>query len=156
MNNVCDYCNTWIDDDDETYPVYVDGQPTAKARATYTAPKLKEVAAYESVEQSEIDDGTEMLDERVDFAKAIIAAIKESNRFEMTRHHAVTEESERKDPIFQVGKEDEVDMIELPSYETNRDKVRVDIVVETTSQNEPDMMVCEHCRDELKGGVNDD
>lgn len=155
MNDVCDYCNGWIDDDGDTYPVYVDGQPTAKARATYTVPKLKEVAAYEGVKQRQIDDGSEMLGERIDFAKAIIAAIEGSDTFEITRHHAVTEQTNAGEGVFEMGKEDEVDMIELPSYETNRDKVRVDIVAETTSQSEPDMMVCKHCKDELKGGVND-
>lgn len=151
MLSRCDYCHGCMEEEDKTVPIFIGERETEHVITLEgRADKLEKVMGYNSVPDDFHGDAKELFDRRVDYLKAIENALKVPH-VEVLEYPQVMEE--QTDNIGMLGESSEKSV--AVRYETNDEKVGIDIEVKIPVSREPDLEVCLVCAEELRGVNNE-
>lgn len=154
----CDYCGQFLDPldegvDAELYPVFVGEPPEPPEVECHGRAEKKEVVgAYRGGKQRvHGEDSTITLDQRLDHVQALLNAIEDSRHFKLETFNR-TMKAESNDRGFVSPPFDDADAkMDRLIHTTDDDTVAVDLKAQLHANHTPDLMVCEYCRDTLKG-----
>jgi hypothetical protein len=157
----CEYCGQFLDpveDEAELFPVFVGEPPDVpEVEVRGTAEKKEKVAAYEGGKERVYgEDSTVMVDMRLDHVQALMDAIQGSPHFDLDTYDRVMDVGSHDFPARVEkgdGFVDANDKIDRLESEVNEDEVAVTVKAQLHTQHTADLMVCEYCRDTLKGDV---
>lgn len=154
----CDYCGQFLDpieEDAELYPIFVGEPPNPpEIEICGRAEKQEKAVGYTGSEQRIHGvDSTVTLDHRLDHIQALLSAIESSPHFQMSVYNRVQKsglynQDVKLDGAPALGKD-------MTSYEVEENEVEVKLKAQTHANHVPDLMVCKHCKDILKGGGDD-
>lgn len=154
----CDYCGQFLDpveEDAELYPVFVGEPPDPpEVECHGQAEKMEQVVKYDGGKQRIAGaDGSIVLDQRVDHIQALLTAIEESRHFKLEVFNRVMDVNSKQmwstDPSLSGDANDKMDRL-IPTEEGDN-TVAVDLKAQLHANYTADLMVCEYCRDTLKG-----
>jgi len=152
----CDFCDQVIDDgtdtdaDDELHPVFV-GSPPDPGRVTEweTAASDRRILSRQiNTDKPDWRHDTQVLKYSFGHLKALIEALHSHDNIEINHKEAVLEPDETM--MSSLGNEHD-SSFSVSSMDVNRDKVAVRVDVRPGNPDlDPDLFVCDICKDELK------
>lgn len=135
IDKQCDFCNMWLDDDEELYPVYIGKGSIQKEFSAGVSDADSEVVGYRH--DSGLS-GVQILGRPVDEIEAILNALDNSSKIQLDTSRSVM-------PIHSVG-EYNTDF----TYDPDSTKTGAKIVIQHKDEREPDMMICSFCKREFQ------
>lgn len=151
---MCEFCEQWVE---ELHPVYIGEIPSPKpVRVTETTAKSKK---SETVAFGSVDGDIQVLGYPVDELVAIINCLENSEEFHLNTYQSVFEVDSFPHAQRVIENSSSVQGIKgkVNSYDSEVDdtKVSAEITVEPKRENiQPDLLVCEFCKGNMKGKEN--
>jgi len=138
----CDFCGQWLDEDEELHPIFVGEPPEPKAVTARATAEADQRVMGRQVDNSGLPrDDIQVLGRPMGQVKALMEALETHSNIEVAYQEAVQE-------VHSVGLSEQPEAI-VADYDS--DRVGVHVHVEPRSHNpEPDMMVCDFCKDEFQ------
>lgn len=136
IDKQCDFCNMWLDDEDEElYPIYVGKSNTQKIYSTGISNADSNVIGYRKHDGL---NGVQVLGYPVNEIEAILDALDNCPNIELDTDRNVT-------PVHSIG-EFNTDF----THDPDSTKTGAKIFVEFKDEREPDMMVCSFCKEKFQ------
>lgn len=151
MNTIteCDFCERWLDDEEDLHPIYVGEQPTPEpVRASAQKPEMGEM---QTVGYGPENGNIQVLGRSVDEIAAILDAVEGSNEMQLNVYRSVFEQQRFDGKLGfekgEVGNRVKGDI----EFEENKSLISAEVVVRPEgADREADMEVCGYCKEEFK------